>query len=869
MTPFWRRWLRRGEWDEELESHLAMRSEWNQRQLGLTAEQSSELASRQFGGKLQIRESIEDLYPARLLEDFAQDLRHAVRRYASAPGFALMVIATIAAGVAAATTIFSIVDPLLFRSLPFWNDHQLVSVGVYGPIDTNEFSMSGMYTEWSDHQTVFASLTAMRPGTQCNLQIGQAERVPCATVQQNFLPTLGVTPVIGRNFTSREDLPNAPRTMLISNRIWKSYFGSQPTVLGSVATLDDGPVRIVGVLPSEFVLPQGEDVDILLPAQLDDRLMRDATSTIFLRAFARLKPNITVQQAEQRMAPLFQSSIRKNVPIEVRRDIRPVIRSLRDRIIHEAELASHMLLGAVGLLLLMACLTVANLLLARAHAGRGELAMRSALGASRNRLVRQSLTETLVLFVSGGAIGFLLSWACTRLLVHAAPGGFLQLEKVHADQRALIFSGAVTLLATLLSGALPAWRRPDDFGVRSWRVTSVGTVRLRQALTSLQLACSLILLVGALLFARSLGRLESQQPGFSQDHLTAVSLRLSSIRYRTPNRIVAFNNQLQASLKALPGVNAIALSDSMPPAGSVLGRPLSTFKLPNGHTLSDSSGMVALRYITPEYFYTLGIPLLLGRNYTDAERSEPENTIVISNALAQRLFPAANPIGQRISLDGGSNWVTVIGVVGDVKNNGITAAVWPEYYRLRRTGGDRLGLTTVAFIRSQLDTATLARWVQKSVAALDPTVTVAWESMPARLHRLNDRPRFLTFVLLIFAVVSVLLAGSGLYGVIAFLVSSRAREMGVRSALGATRLDLLLLVQRQTLWCAGIGTVVGLTGSLALAGLVRGLLFQISPRDPRILVLAAVFLCTIAFLAAWAPAWKAAQTDPARALRVD
>jgi putative ABC transport system permease protein len=302
MIPFWNRWLRR-----------------------------AELAKRQFGGKLRTREAIEDLYRPHLFADFLQDLRHAFRLLRFAPGFTFLVVATVAAGIAASTTVFSIVDPLLFRNLPFPNDRQLVSVGVNGPIDANEFAMGNMYVQWRDHQTVFSSLTAMRTPTQCDLQLSQMERVPCVSVQQNFLPTLGVAPLAGRNFTLAEDQPNAPKTLLISHRIWQSYFGSQPGAIGTLVKLDDAWARIVGVLPAGFELPEGDEVDLLQPARLDERTLHDPAATIFLRAFARLKPGVSAEQARQRMMPLFQQSIQTTVPAEVRHEIRPVIRSVSPR----------------------------------------------------------------------------------------------------------------------------------------------------------------------------------------------------------------------------------------------------------------------------------------------------------------------------------------------------------------------------------------------------------------------------------------------------------------------------------------------------------------------------------------------------------
>jgi predicted permease len=867
MIRFWRRWLPREDWNEELQSHIEMRSEWNRERLGLTPEASTELAQRQFGSTLRIRESIEDLHAARLLEDFLHDLKHAVRLFRFSPGLALMVVSTMAAGIAASTTIFSIVDPLLFRRLPFRDAGQLVSVGVEAPVDKNEFAMGAMYAQWRDNQTVFSSLTSMLPGMQCDLELSETKLVPCAAVQSSFLPTLGIAAALGRNFSRSEDQPGAPRTILISDRIWRGDFGSQTDVIGKTVKLDDGPARIAGVLPANFVLPQGADVDVLLPAQLDERKLLNPRMTIVLRVFGRLKPGMSVEGATQRMAPLFESSIQRTVPPEVRREVHPVVRSVRDRITGEAKLPSRLLLGAVALLLLMACLTLTNLLLARAHANRSELAMRAALGASRARLFRQCLTETLLLASAGGAIGFLLSWACVLTLVHVAPGGFLYLDRVHLDKRALAFSGIATLAATLLSGILPALRSPEPPNQSASRVTSLA--KLRQVLTSLQIACSLVLLTGALLFTRSLNRLESQPPGFSQDHLTAISLHVPRGPYTTTQLRINFDRQIESKLRSIPGVESVALSDSLPPAGPTLGRPLDNIRVAGITSLPSGGGMVFLRRVSPDYFHTLGIPILRGRTFNREEETQRQTSVVFSQSLAQKLFPAGDALGSRVSLDGGNSWVTVIGIAPDVKNNGLSVPSSPEYYLPRASYRDRLGQTTIAFVRSTVETAALTRWLHKELTTIDPAVTAAVETMPERLHHMTDRPRFIALVLLIFALASILLASSGLYGVISFVVSSRTREIGIRSALGASWPAILLMVQRQTLICAGIGIVIGAIGSLALGDLVRTLLFQISPRDPVLLGGAALCLLAVALLSALEPSWKAAHIHPADALRAE
>lgn len=679
MTPFWRRWLPRlrREWDEELESHIAMRAEWNKTNLAMDDKQSRQLAERQFGAPLCVRESIEDLQPMHLLADFARDGHHTVRLFRRAPGFALMAVSTLAAGITAATAVYTIVDPLLFRSLPFHNANELVSLGLLGPIDTNEFAMGGMYLYWRDHQTAFSSLTAMRPGTHCELEFGRIESLPCISVQQNFLPTLGVSALIGRNFTATEDQPNAPRAALISARVWHSSFGSESDILGKVIQLDAAPVRIIGVLPADFVLPQGGDVDILLPAQLDERLMRAPDATVFLRIFARLKPSVSITQAQSRMASLFAASLHA-VPPDIHYDFHPVLRSVRDGIIQEAKLASHLLLAAVGLLLILTSLTVTNLLLARAHASRTEIAMRAALGASRNRLIRQALTETLLLSLASGALGFVLSCACIRIVTHLAPGGFLQLEKAQTGSRSLLFALTVTLVATVLSGTLPSLRLPALAALRSYRLALPVTARLRGALAALQLACSLVLLTGALLFVDSLVRIESQPSGFEQNRLTAVSLQLSRSRYKSSDRINSFHDALESRLRSVPGIESVALSDSIPPVGSMHGRPLNNIKVAGQPTLSGAGAMVAFRYVSASYFRTIGIPILRGRTFTEAESALPGGSLVISQILANDLFPSRDPLGAQVSLDGGQEWLTVIGVVQNAKNNGLAAPASPR-----------------------------------------------------------------------------------------------------------------------------------------------------------------------------------------------
>ncbi len=364
-------------------------------------------------------------------------------------------------------------------------------------------------------------------------------------------------------------------------------------------------------------------------------------------------------------------------------------------------------------------------------------------------------------------------------------------------------------------------------------------------------------------------RIESQPSGFEQNRLIAVSLHLSRSRYQSPERINAFHNAIESRLQSVPGIESVALSDSIPPAGSIHGRPLNNIKVAGQPALSGAGTMVAFRYVSSSYFRTLGIPVLRGRTFTKAESALPGGPLIVSQTLADHLFPSRNPLGAQVSLDGGQEWLTVVGIVQNAKNNGLAAPASPEYYRTLAGTGTRLELSTAILIRSALGSATLSRLISHEISALDPTLSPVIEPMSERLRRLNDRPRFLTVVLFVFAFVSVLLSAGGLYGVIAFLVNGRTREFGIRTALGATRLDIIVLVQRQMLWFALLGLAMGLAGSLSLGRLVRGLLFEVSPHDPLVFSASAALLFAISILAVLKPAWEAAHTDPAQALRVD
>jgi predicted permease len=854
------------DFQQELDSHLVLLTEENLRR-GMTPEEARRAARVRLGGVAQLRETHRELHGLPWLETLAQDIRYALRMVRKNPGFTAVVVVTIALGIGASTAVFSVVDPLLFRRLPYPQDDRLVSVGYLGPVDNNEFNVTSSYFDWRQAQAAFLSLTAMKPASACDVLVGDSpQQVKCYSVTANFLETLRIVPVIGRDFSAEDDRPRAPTVALLSYGFWQTAFGGDPKVLGKTITLNEDPAQVIGVLPKGFEMPQLGDVDVMLPARLDASLPRSANSSSFLRTFARLRDGVSMEQAREMLRPLFQECLIKDVPAELRSEVRLVVRSLRDRQIQEVKLASWWLLGSVLALLLLACTNVANLMLARAEARRQELAMRAALGAGRGRLIRQTLTESLLLGLLGGAVGCGAAWVLLRLFVNLAFEEMPRLDQARIDLRALLFALAGSIAAAVLFGLAPALERPRAETLVGWHVAGSARTLFRKALVSAQVAISLVLLTGASLLIRSLGKLENQALGYQPEHVLTASFALRRRRYLPAAAQTTFFDQLEAKLKRIPAGGSFALSDSIPPRGS-MGRPYSNLRISGHPPVARDGGMVEFRWVTPGYFQTMGIPILSGRAFDEAERASGESPVILSASLARRLFGSENPVGQQIELDGNGHWCPIVGVAADAKNNGLTAPSDPEYYRLRMKGSDRGTGTGVALFRTSLDPATLMRWVRREFAALDPTLPVKIETMDERVDRFRERPRFVAILVGLFAALGLLLAAVGLYGVLSFLVARQTREIGVRMAIGARPRDIAWQVQKHAGIWTGIGVAMGLAGSFTLARTIRGLLFEVSPTDPISLIAAVTVLVVTAALAAWIPSSRAARVDPVIALR--
>jgi predicted permease len=865
--------------DAELDSHVAMHIEDGVR-AGLSVEEARRQALIRLGGVEQTRQAWRERSTLPWAENLMRDVRYALRGFGRNPIFALTVVATLALGIGATTAVFSVVDRILFRSLPYAHADRLVSFGVVQSLEKQEFTLGGFFYEWRDNQRPFESVTFERGVDECNLTEGSPLNLHCGTVAGNFLSTLGVALQLGRDFLPEEDEPNGPRVAVISDALWQSRFNRERSVLNKAISLDDRMVRIVGVLPRDFEMPRLQAVDILVPAQTDISAQHTVNSGIGypMWAFARLKSGVSIAEAEQQMQPLFKHA-QLWIPPQFRQDFHLRVRSIRDRQMQDAYLAARVLLGAVIAVLLIACANIASLFSARGVARERELAVRSTLGATRGRLVRQAMTEAILLAVAGALAGCLLAEALLRLFVSIAPFGVPFLTTATIDARIAAFALAVALPCAAVFGAMQALERPRAQSLVSRSTLSKVHVRLRRVLVAAQIAISVVLLASASLLVKSFWNLESQKLGMSTRNVLALHIPLTWQRYPSAQAFMDFHLRAGEALLHSPGVAAVSVSDSLPPDAKSWhdGRRYSDIFV-DGKPAAPvgAGGSVMMRMVTPSYFRILQIPLLEGRGFTDQERTSQEHPIILSKLLASRLFPGKDPVGQHLQFATYLPYFTlektiyaIAGVAADVKNEGLAGESLPELYQLRSNDPENWNRHAVVLLETELPLGAVTPWIRSQIAQIDPTVPVEIEPLSKSVHNLADRPRFEASLLGFFASCGLLMAVIGLYGVIAFIATQRTQEIGVRIALGATRRDILQLIAREGVLLIVLGGGVGLAATFALARTLRSMLFQISPHDPVSLAAVTVLLGAVSLVATLLPARAAMKTDPMKALRCD
>lgn len=856
----------------ELESHLQMHIEDKVR-AGMTPEAARRVALLKLGGIEQTKENYRDRRGLPWLDTLLQDLRFAVRMLSAKPGFTTVAILTLALGIGATTAVFSVVDRVLFRSLPYPHDERLVSFGVKAPFEGIEFMLAPEYAALRSQSTPFESMTSLTPGgADCDITEQNPVRLSCALVESTFLSTFGIRPIVGRDFVRQDDRSNAPRVALLSYGLWKSRFAADPNVAGKTVSLDGKPVLIVGVLPAEFEMPNLGPADMLLPQVLDESTLNRNNPRLVLRAFARLKPSVTIEQARAGLQPWFKDSLRF-VPPQFRAEVSLRVRSLRDRQIEDSRVGAWVLLGAVIAVLLLACTNVANLLLVRAVGRQRELAVRAALGASRARLARQALTESLLLALLGGIAGCGLAYLLLQVFISIAPEGIVRLRQASLDLRVLGFGLAVSLISGVLFGVAPALSDPELESLTGKSTGPAGRGLVRHVLVAGQIAGSVILLAGAGLLLRSLWRIQSVPLGLETQHVVTVQISLAEHRYPDTPKQLAFFNEVETRLNRIPGVTQLALSDTLPPSGGMQATFFASVEVPGRARPSQGTGgMVGWRTVTPNYFPALGIQIVRGRGFTEADRAPTENPIILSEALAEKMFPQENPIGKSLrfsAFDRQGPWRTIVGVAADVKNNGLIAPADPEFYIPWKDDPETYVRRACVTFRTPLSPAAVAPWTRTEIAGLDPTVPIEFATMEARVGKLTERPRFDAILLALFAGIGVVLAALGIYGVVSFFVSQRTQEIGVRMALGATaRWILRMVLLNVAHWTVG-GALLGLLGAWFCARLLQSLLFEVHAHDPVLFVMALLILLTVAFFAAWVPARRAARVDPMVALRYE
>jgi putative ABC transport system permease protein len=794
-----------------------------------------------------------------------QDLRYGARMLFKKPGFTLIAVVTLALGIGANTAIFSVVNALLLKSLPFKEPERVVMVWNKGPAaaggDRTPLAVADLFDMRAQNHT-FDGIAAFQYNNYTVTGGAAPEWVRGANVTANFFAVLGVQPQLGRTFLPDEDKPEATRVVVLSDGYWRSRFGADPQLVGRTVNLNGNSVTVVGVMPPALNFPMRE------AAMWTVR--RSGTPTrrgpYFFTGIARLKPGVTLQQAEADTRTMRSSFEGKNLSFN--------LLHVNDFVVGDVRPALLALFVAVGLVLLIAAVNVANLTLVRASARVKEISIRAALGAGSGRILRQLLTESLLLALLGGVLGTLGAMWGVELLVKLAPADIPRLDQVVVDGRVLGWTMFISLLTGVLCGLGPAWQSArlnlnatlKDGGRGT--TENAGWRRWRNALVVAELALAVLLLIGSGLLLKSLWRLQQVDLGVNTERVLTTYVELPGQRYSQPQQLLNFYDQVLEKARALPGVRSVALSNSLPPDITefsddffIEGRPLDPQQIPP---------IATMIRVSPDYFGTLGIGVSRGRAFTNSDTANSLLVALVSETAARRFFPNEDPVGKRINLNdqGSPTWIQIVGVVKDVKYNGLSDETQPALYQplqQAQSSGVSLVLKTETADATSLTTA--VRDMLKSVDQDLPQIPQF--SMQQRLALATAQPRFRTTLIALFAALALLLACIGIYGVISYTVTQRSHEIGIRMALGAQTRDVLRLVLQQglTLTLAGVGC--GVLASLALTRWLQKLLFNVTPTDPLTFASVALLLTLIALLACWLPARRATKVDPLIALRCE
>jgi len=839
---------------------------------GMTRDDARRAALIRLGGTVQLKEQHREDRGVPFIDAAAQDVRYGLRALRRHPAYSIVAVATLAIGIGAGTAVFSVARAVLLRPLPYADPVALVRVFETNPLKnwTRNIAAPANYADWKARNTSFTDIAAYEQfsengsgaGDVFLTGSGEPQGLKALGVTGNLFRVLGAPPLVGRTFTDAETFEGQARVVVLSYGLWQSAFGQDPNIVGRTVTLSGRTYDVAGVMPADFFFP-GRDVQLWLPVAYQPSIFTTARRPHWLGVVARRKAGVSLERAQEDMNGVARALERQYPDTNTQMGVR--LERLHDSFAFAPRPALLMLSGAVGLLFLIVCANIANLQLGRAAARAREIAIRSALGAGRRRLIRQLFTESLVLSAVGGALGFAIAIAARAALLRFAASTIPLHADVRLDAGVVLFDAALTIVAPLVFAVVPALRsaaagRLNDRGDGAARETRA----LRNALVGAEVALSIVLVVGAVLLSRSLLRLEAVDPGFDRARVVAFTVTLPSARYPTrPDRLRALE-EIERRLRAQAGVQAVGAASTL----ALRGFTWTGDATVEGRAADDYERELRHKSITPDYFRAMGIRLLAGRFLDERDAGDRPLVAVVNRALAQRYFRGEDAIGKRITFGRPQDrapWVTIVGVVADEQQDAMDKAAQPQAYVSIR---QQVQNPMTFVVRSSLDPSAAIASARREVQAVDRDLALTAVTTLERVvsEAMGDH-RFRTALLSAFAGASLFLAALGIYGVLAYFVSQRARELGIRLALGAKPQELFGMVVGQGLRPVAGGAAVGVAGAIALTTVARSLLFGVRPLDPPTYAVAIGVLAAIAFAACAIPALRATRVDPLVALR--
>lgn len=854
---------------------------------GLSPEDARRTARMELGSATAVREEMRTFGWENAVETLFADFRFAVRRLRNNPGFAAAGILTLALGIGATTAIFSVVNGVLLKPLPYPNPEQLVALRHTAPgIDILDLNMSpSVYFTYKEESRVFQDVSLSSTAGATVTGVAEPEEVPVLFVTHRLLPMLGVKPALGRNFLPSDDTSDSSRTVMLSDSYWKSRFGGDRSVVGRRIMVDGNANEIVGVLPASFEFMDRKN-SLLMPFRFDRNALR--LGNFSFRGIARLRQGATLEQATadiHRMIPIANRSFPPPTGLSVKifedARISPNLQFLKDDLVGDISQRLWVLLGAVGILLLMACANIANLLLVRVDGRHQELAVRAALGAGRGRIARELLMESLVLGLAGGAAGIALAYQGLQLLARFEPVGLPRLQNTAIDLPVLAFALSLSLAASFVFGSAPIWKysRPQLSSALRGGGRTLGLSKERRSTRSvlviIQVMLALILLVGSGLMIRTFLALRNVDPGFSgAEQLQTLRMTIPEAQVKEPTQVFRMQHSILERIAAISGVSSVAAMNAVPLNGGP-GDPIyAEDRVYSGDTVATAR---RFKFISPGYLRTMGSRLIAGREFTWDELYKERRVALVSENLARELWSdPRTAVGKRIRSMPNDDWFEVIGVVQDLRDDGVdrkapAMVYWPLLQKRREDTPPGIRRSVAFVVRTpRAGTAALAQEIQQAVGLVNAEAPLANVRTLREIYdRSLARTSFTLVLLTIAGGMALFLGIIGIYGVIAYSVTQRTREIGIRLALGARREGVSRMFVRQGLALSAIGSVCGLGGAFALTHLMNSLLFDVSPADPLTYVVALLALISAAMLASYLPARKAAKVDPMLALRTE